>query len=42
MSQLRLGGTDRHVLWPGGDSECDEAEHEVGIEDMPHDADATA
>jgi hypothetical protein len=42
FSQLRWGGTDRDVLWPGGDFEYDEAEHEVGIEDMPHDADATA
>jgi hypothetical protein len=39
FSQLRWGGTDRDVLWPGGDFEHDEAEHEVGIEDMPHDAD---
>ena len=39
FSQLRWGGTDRCVLWPGGDFEHDEAEHEVGIEDMPHDAD---
>jgi hypothetical protein len=39
FSQLRWGGTDRDVLWPGGDFERDEAEHEVGIEDMPHDAD---
>jgi hypothetical protein len=38
FSQLRWGGTDRRVLWPGGDFEHDEAEHEVGIEDMPHDA----
>ena len=40
MSQLRWGGTDRCVLWPGGDFEHDEAEHEVGIEDMPHDGDS--
>jgi hypothetical protein len=26
-------------IWPGGDFEHDEPEHEVGIEDMPHDAD---
>ena len=39
FSQLRWGGTDRRVLWPGEDFEHDEAEHEVGIEDMPHDAD---
>jgi hypothetical protein len=39
FSQLRWGGTDRCVLWPGGDFEHDEPEHEVGIEDMPHDAD---
>ena len=38
FSQLRWGGTDRCVLWPGEDFEYDEAEHEVGIEDMPHDA----
>jgi hypothetical protein len=39
FSQLRWGGTDRCVLWPGGDFEYDEAEHEVGIEDMPRGAD---
>jgi hypothetical protein len=39
FSQLRWGETDRRVLWPGEDFEHDEAEHEVGIEDMPHDPD---
>ena len=40
FSQLRWGRTDRDVLWPGGDFEHDEAEHEIGIEDLPHDGDS--
>jgi hypothetical protein len=38
MSQLRWCQPDRSALWPNEDTEYDEAEHEVGIEDMPHDA----
>jgi hypothetical protein len=36
MSQLRWSQPDRSVLWPNDDLEHDEAEHEVGIEDMAH------
>jgi hypothetical protein len=38
MSQLRWGQPDRHMWWPNTDLELDEAEHEIGIEDQPHDA----
>jgi hypothetical protein len=38
VSQLRWSAPDRPVLWPNQDMELDEAEHEVGIEDLPHDA----
>jgi hypothetical protein len=38
MSQLRWCQSDRSVLWPNQDLEHDEAKHEFGIEDEPHDA----
>jgi hypothetical protein len=37
MSQLRWSAPDRPVLFPNSDLELDEAEQEVGIEDLPHD-----
>ena len=37
MSQLRWSEPDRPVRWPNQDFELDEAEQEVGIEDLPHD-----
>ena len=37
MSQLRWSVSDRPVLFANSDLELDEAEQEVGIEDLPHD-----